>query len=420
MKKRFLLLGMLIMSLVCAFGLSACGSHEYKDVVTAPTCTTKGYTTHICDCGHQYIDTFTEKLEHKFTNYVQVSELDETAQCDYGCGATDTRDVDTILFTTLDVTGSVANGKVSNAVEEFDFADEIHRNGNADFFVSLDPYGVYICSTKVAPLSAGDNEFYIFETIGGEIFDNYTVTIRRLEMYTVTFNANGGSAVDTQIVEEDSLLSPVTSVRAGYLFDNWGYDFNNPVKQSMTLTANWNAMFELNGGVITGVTNAGKTLTEIVIPSVIDGVTITEIADYAIEYCLNLTSVVIPDTVTKIGIKAFDRCYALESVVLPDTISYIGNGAFSQCTSLESITIPDGINTIGFYMFTGCSSLKEIYIPSSVESFGYDVFKDCTSLESIYFDGTVAEWNDIHKALGWKDGASALAIVYCTDGETNI
>lgn len=36
--------------------------HSYTDVVTAPTCTQKGYTTHTCSCGDSYVDTYTDAL----------------------------------------------------------------------------------------------------------------------------------------------------------------------------------------------------------------------------------------------------------------------------------------------------------------------------------------------------------------------
>ena len=38
--------------------------HSYKDVVTAPTCTEKGYTTHTCACGDSYVDTYVDALGH--------------------------------------------------------------------------------------------------------------------------------------------------------------------------------------------------------------------------------------------------------------------------------------------------------------------------------------------------------------------
>ena len=39
-------------------------SHRYTDVVTAPTCTEQGYTTHTCRCGDSYVDTYVDALGH--------------------------------------------------------------------------------------------------------------------------------------------------------------------------------------------------------------------------------------------------------------------------------------------------------------------------------------------------------------------
>lgn len=38
--------------------------HSYTAVVTDPTCTAKGYTTHTCSCGDSYVDTYTDALGH--------------------------------------------------------------------------------------------------------------------------------------------------------------------------------------------------------------------------------------------------------------------------------------------------------------------------------------------------------------------
>ena len=40
--------------------------HSYEAVVTAPTCTTAGYTTHTCSCGDSYKDTEVEALGHTY------------------------------------------------------------------------------------------------------------------------------------------------------------------------------------------------------------------------------------------------------------------------------------------------------------------------------------------------------------------
>ena len=72
-------------------------THEYTKVVTAPTCTEKGYTTYTCACGDSYVADYTDPTGHSFTDYVcdgnASCEADgtETAKCDHGCGKTDTR-----------------------------------------------------------------------------------------------------------------------------------------------------------------------------------------------------------------------------------------------------------------------------------------------------------------------------------------
>lgn len=44
--------------------------HSYTSVVTPPSCTTKGYTTYTCACGHRYQDHVTSALGHAFGDWV--------------------------------------------------------------------------------------------------------------------------------------------------------------------------------------------------------------------------------------------------------------------------------------------------------------------------------------------------------------
>ena len=53
-------------------------THSYKDIVTAPTCTAKGYTTHTCACGDSYVDTYTDALGHAWDNGKVTKEPTET------------------------------------------------------------------------------------------------------------------------------------------------------------------------------------------------------------------------------------------------------------------------------------------------------------------------------------------------------
>ena len=53
-------------------------THSYKDVVTAPTCTEKGCTTHTCACGDSYVDTYVDALGHAWDEGEVTKEPTET------------------------------------------------------------------------------------------------------------------------------------------------------------------------------------------------------------------------------------------------------------------------------------------------------------------------------------------------------
>ena len=61
--------------------------HSYKDIVTAPTCTKKGYTTHTCACGDSYVDTYVDALGHAWDNGKVTKEptATETGVRTYTC-----------------------------------------------------------------------------------------------------------------------------------------------------------------------------------------------------------------------------------------------------------------------------------------------------------------------------------------------
>ena len=54
-------------------------THSYTKVVTAPTCTEKGYTTYTCACGDSYKDDEVAALGHKWDDGVVTTEPTETA-----------------------------------------------------------------------------------------------------------------------------------------------------------------------------------------------------------------------------------------------------------------------------------------------------------------------------------------------------
>ena len=78
--------------------------HSYTAVVTPPTCTEKGYTTHTCACGDSYVDTYTDALGHawdsgKVTKQPTATETGVRTYTCTRCNATKTE--------TIPATGSV-------------------------------------------------------------------------------------------------------------------------------------------------------------------------------------------------------------------------------------------------------------------------------------------------------------------------
>lgn len=44
-------------------------NHDYSaTVITLPTCTEQGYSTHYCSCGHSYVDSYVSKAAHDYVN----------------------------------------------------------------------------------------------------------------------------------------------------------------------------------------------------------------------------------------------------------------------------------------------------------------------------------------------------------------
>lgn len=300
-----------------------------------------------------------------------------------------------ITFKTFEKTDKTIYGKVSNDTETFYFTDEIELKGGASYSVYTD----FDCSneiiSKVVKLNVGDNTFYILEKCGNDS-KFYTVTIRRREIYTVSFAVNDGTPLENSTikVEEDGLVpkdSVPSSPRDGYDLV-WDNDFTSPITENTVITATLTAIYSVSGNTITGLTDYGKSLTGLNIPSVIDGKLVTSIGDSAFRGCTEFTSITVPDSVTSIGVYAFSGCAGLTSITIPDSVTSLGELAFSNCTGLTSVTIGNGVTSISNQAFSGCSGLTSITIPDSVTSIGTDAFYKCEKPTSIYYTGDIAGW----------------------------
>ena len=162
-----------------------------------------------------------------------------------------------------------------------------------------------------------------------------------------------------------------------------------------------NSLFKVDGfGALTLANGVDKSEIsgDIVIPSTVDGKTVTSIGTDAFSDCSALTSITLPSTLTSIGTRAFCRCKNLTSITIPSSVTSIGFAAFNGCSKLTSIEIPSLVTTIGGYAFSGCSALTSVTFAdaSNLTSIRDNAFSGCTSLSAVY----ASEKDKLATALG--------------------
>ncbi len=127
------------------------------------------------------------------------------------------------------------------------------------------------------------------------------------------------------------------------------------------------------------------------------------------------TKVIVKDGVTEIKDDAFHGCYRLTSVTIPDSVTKIGNYAFAYCFDLTSVTIPDSVTSIGNNVFECCPGLTSVTIGNGVTSIGDWAFYYCTGLTSITIPDSVT-------SIGYRAfyDCSRLTSVTIGNGVTSI
>ena len=193
---------------------------------------------------------------------------------------------------------------------------------------------------------------------------------------------------------------------------------------------------------------------DVVIPSELDGHTVTVIESYAFEENEALISVTIPEGVTTLSNYSFNYNDSLELIrlpaslqliespawygnpklevevaegnpvfevvdgalidkerralislcwpdadeyVVPEGVEIIERDALSDLESLRSVVIPEGVTTLAEYAVSDCYSLELVTLPASLKSVGWGCFSGCDMLEL-----EVAEGNPVFEVV---DGA---------------
>ncbi len=204
---------------------------------------------------------------------------------------------------------------------------------------------------------------------------------------------------------------------------------------------------------ITGLSEYGATLSELVIPDELYGMPVTAIGGRAFSDCTSFESVTIGKNVKKIFEEAFSCCSSLKTLEIGTGVEFIDRLSFANCTSLTELNIPGNVKTIEYEAFYGCEGVQSltigegvetiensafyycgtympagssVMIPSTVKYIGVSAFMQCGfwnnrmfQESSIFFyNGTIEQWEKIKKDIDWFVWGIGCNIpfVTCTDG----
>lgn len=167
--------------------------------------------------------------------------------------------------------------------------------------------------------------------------DDYLLTIQSLEQQILELQQNQYlSEIERQeeITRLQNLLAQLKNESNQNSSDN---TTNTPPENTQT---SGKFLYTVTDGVatITGYTGNEETL---VIPSVIDGYTISEISDSAFSSD-QVKSVIITNGISKIGWFAFQGCSNISSVTIPSSVTSIGYSAFYTEAKGFTIYCPSG------------------------------------------------------------------------------
>lgn len=328
--------------------------------------------------------------------------------------------------------------------------------------------GVYSNYLDLSGNQVGDYSYYAQYTVNGKTYTSDTVTVRVYRQFTEQELADMQKIMDTLNAlinsEEYAALSVEKKVKAlsdrinslaevdetlGYAlvdadsirYNNVTYQFEfkdyiglNYVYYAYTIPntdATDNSAFTyVNHGDSIEITGFDNSVSDVVIPSEIEGLPVTAISVGAF-YLSTITSIEVPDSVTSIGEMAFLGCTSLKSVKLSTRVAKIDKNAFGSCSALQEIQvakdnpnfsslngvlyskkqdtlviypaaktdaayiIPSNVTSVAMYAFSENPYLETLTIPNSLIKVGDSAFYNCKNLRAVSYNGTEEEWNQI-------------------------
>ncbi|MBR7112424.1 MAG: leucine-rich repeat domain-containing protein [Clostridia bacterium] len=369
---KFLTLLCLLLALVCC--LAACSqgangdggenggsgdgdptgcTHEYTDVVTAPTCTAAGYTTHTCSkCGDVKKDTEVAANGHTYIDTVTAPTCDTDGYTTHTCKNCTNSYKDTIVQM-LGHAWDVANATNSScgcttcqtnyswtAPSGFEYDFERYFINNE--FVGYKIAGIEGTVPNTLKLPAVYDGMPVMAV--GDLALNDIERLMSLEI------------PDTYIELGDGAFSWCANLSSITLPNTLKYIGSNPFLGTKYYK---NACYEVNG-----------RFEYVVRPLIMNG-------RYLMKGYLkqDQTEYTVPEGIVVIADKAFEDYSQLVTVTLPKTLRYLGTDVFLSCSGLKTINIHKGVVEFG--------------------ERPYYVVNNRGVLQNVNFEGTQAEWQTI-------------------------
>ena len=166
-------------------------NHEESVVVTDPTCTEQGYTTHTCHCGDYYVDTYTDAIGHAYGEWIPQVDAGCETQGAVGhyaclnCGLYFNRDYLQIEDLTISPIGHhIVGGEIrtetafapSGYYSYFELAEDgwyYSNNHSSGSYASFEFYASYNTNVQITLRTTGEydcaNQLCIY--VNGSLYD---------------------------------------------------------------------------------------------------------------------------------------------------------------------------------------------------------------------------------------------------------
>lgn len=219
--------------------------------------------------------------------------------------------------------------------------------------------------------------------------------------------------------------------------EDWEYKINDTGENTISIVkyygneTNLEVPDEIDGKTVTEI--AQKAIDQTSLHTISLPKTLTYIGDSDFSHAKNLTSIEVRDSEygktrfwtdengvlygyvdhhTDVDQTTYDKylellCYPSakieKSYTVDDKVIAIAGNAFSNCFYLEEINLGNGVRKLGVAAFKNCMSIQSITIPKNVQKIGYNVAYFCDKLAAYHVDEQNENYCDIDGVLYTKD-----------------